>query len=225
MDEFGLERKGMWAVWKNLGKDFFRHNWLLYLIILSVFFLGACLGVYTVNTLPAEQITEIHSFLNSFLDHVTSVSTINSTQAVRAVMYENIIVIGAVYILGLTFVGIPFIFVLVLLRGFLFGFVLACLTKTLTWPGLFLAFVSILPQNLLYIPSLVIGVAASVSFAFFTVRQSRGYKTGLWRCLTGYTMIMIVVMAITLGAGLIEVYFSPWLARIASGLIQMAAAN
>lgn len=225
MDEFGLERKGMWAVWKNHGKAFLKKNWLLYLIILSVFFLGACLGIYTVSKLPSQQIMEIHNFLNSFLNHVTNVSAIDSSQAVRAVMYENIIVIGAVYILGLTFVGIPFIFILVLLRGFLFGFALACLTKTLTWPGLFLAFISILPQNLLYIPSLVAGVAASVSFAFFTIRQNHSYKTGLWRCLTGYTMIMLAVMAITLGAGLIEVYFSPWLARLASGLIQMATAN
>jgi len=214
----------MWAVWKNLGKAFLKQNWLLYLIILFVFFLGTCLGIYTVSQLPTGQITEIRNYLDSFIDQIASLS-IDSAQAVRSVMYQNIIVVGAVYFLGLTFVGVPFIFILVFLRGFLFGFALACLTKTLTGPGLFLAFVSILPQNLLYIPTLVVGVAAAVSFAFFTIRQNRGYKAGLWRCLTGYTMIMLVVMAVTLGAGLIEVYFSPWLTHLASGLIQMAFSN
>jgi len=211
----------MWAVWKNLGKAFLKQNWLLYLVILAIFFLGACLGIFTVNKLPAGQMTEIRSYLDSFLNQVISLS-IDSTQVVRSVMYENILVISAVYFLGLTFVGIPFIVILVFLRGFLFGFALACLTKTLIWPGLFLALVSILPQNLLYIPALVVGVAAAVSFALFTIRPNGGYKAGLWRCLTGYTMIMLVVMAVTLGAGLVEVYFSPWLTRLASGFIQMA---
>ncbi|MEW6276639.1 MAG: stage II sporulation protein M [Bacillota bacterium] len=207
----------MWTAWKSLWV--FKQNWPLYLIAAAFFILGAGLGVLTVNNLPAEQTAEIHSYLNVFLKQI-EILPLDSTRAARAILYENIIFISIIYFLGLTFVGIPFILGLVLGRGFILGFAVSCLTKTMSWPGFFLAAAAILPQNLLYLPALLIGVVTAISFASLSFKRHSNYRVKLWNCLVGYTFIMLTVMAMTLGAGLIEAYFSPWLTRLTSGLIR-----
>jgi stage II sporulation protein M len=214
----------MWAAWRDLWRAFLKQNWLLYPAVLVIFSLGASLGVLMVNNLPHEQLAEISGYLDAFLKQIKRLH-VDPAQAARSIMCENMIVISTLYFLGLTFAGIPFILVLVLIRGFILGFAVACLTRTMSWPGLFLAAVAILPHNLIYLPALVIGVVAAVSFASFTIRRHTSYRVKLWNYLLGYTVIMLTVMAITLGAGLIEVFFSPWLTRLTSGFIQTALLN
>ncbi len=199
----------------------FKQNWLFCLIACSTFILGAGLGVLTANNLPSGQLTEIHNYLGAFLQQIEHLP-FDSVRAVRSIMYENIILIGIIYFLGLTFVGIPLILGLVLGRGFLLGFAVSCLTKAMSWPGLVLAVVSLLPHNLFYLPALIIGVTAAISFAALTYRRQKQYRVQLWRAFAGYTAVMLAVAAVTLGAALIEAYFSPWLTRLASGLIQTA---
>lgn len=205
---------------RSFWTAFLLQNWFLYLLVLIIFILGAFLGVFIANSLPSEQLAEIHNYLNAFFKQIERLQ-INSAVAARSIMYENIIFISAIYFLGLTFVGIPFILLLVLGRGFILGFAISCLTKTMSWPGFIFALVSILPHNLFYIPALVIGVVAAISFASLTIKRNGGHRVKLWSSLMGYTGVMLVVMAVTLGAGLIEVYFSPWLTRFTSGFIQM----
>lgn len=209
----------MWVAGRSLS--IFKQNWLLGLLVFSTFILGAGLGVLAANNLPSGQLTEIHNYLGAFLQQIEHLS-FDSTRAVRSIMYENIILIGIIYFLGLTFVGIPLILGLVLGRGFLLGFAVSCLTKAMSWPGFVLAVVSLLPHNLFYLPAFIVGVTVAISFAALTYKWQKHYRVQLWRAFAGYTAVMLTVAAVTLGAALIETYFSPWLTRLAGGLIQTA---
>lgn len=199
----------------------FMQNWLVYFFVLAVFFLGAGLGAFTVNNFSPQQQGEIRNYLNAFWEQVGRFQP-DPSLAFRPVLYENTAVIGAMYFLGLTFVGIPFILGLVLARGFLFGFAFWCLVKTLSWPGLILALVSLLPSNLVYLPALATGAVAALSFASLTMKRHEGRGVRLWGSFAGYTAVMLVVLSVALGAGLIEVFLSPWLARTAAKVMQMS---
>lgn len=207
----------MWGVWKSFWT--WKQNWLCYLVVLIFFLLGAGLGMFAANNLSPEQLAEIHGYLDAFLIQMERFQ-IDSTKAARSILHENIIVISVIYFLGLTFVGIPFILALILVRGFILGFAVSCLSKAMSWPGFILAVVSLFPHNFIYLPALVVGGVTAISFALFTFKLHGEYRARLWSCVLGYTAVMLMVMAVTLGAGLIEAYFSPWLTRLAAGFIQ-----
>jgi stage II sporulation protein M len=209
----------MWNAWAVFWKNCWRQNWPQYMLVLAVFLAGAAFGALGVNHLPVGQFEELSKHVQTYVAQVGQLSA-NPAGAVRGKVFEDILVIGLLYIFGLTFVGIPFILALIFMRGFILGFAVSFLTQSMAVNGVLLAAVSILPQNLLYLPALLFGGTASMSFALLSLRRYTNFRIRLLSCLVGYTAIMAVVLAAAVSAGLVEIYFTPWLTGVSAPLIE-----
>lgn len=212
----------MWAAWREFWLACWRQNWPLYLFVLAVFALGVGFGTLGVDNLSSGQFEELKKYVDAFVLQVGQLS-IDPGSAVRSKIYADVLMIGLLYLFGLSFIGIPFVLGLVFIRGFILGFAMTFLAKSMALNGFLLVAVSILPHNLLYLPALLAGGTAALSFALLSVRRYYNIRIKLFNCLVGYTLIMVTVMIVILSAGLVEVYFSPWLARITAGLIKTLA--
>jgi len=212
----------MWAAWRDFWLACWRQNWPLFLFVLAVFVLGIGFGALGVDSLSSGQFEELKKYVDAFVRQIGQLS-IDSGSAVRSKIYGDILIIGLLYLFGMGFVGIPFVLGLVFIRGFTLGFAVSFLARSMALNGFLLVAVSILPHNLLCLPALLAGGTAALSFALLSVRRYYNTRIRLFNCLVGYTLIMVTVMIVILSAGLVEVYFSPWLTRMTAGLIEMLA--
>jgi len=200
--------RGIWA-------NSLRQNWPAYLIVLAVFVLGLAAGAFGVQRLRVDQAQELSLYLDRFLQQAGMLE-VDSSKALWSVLYNDIMIILAVYLLGLTVIGIPVMLGIVFTRGFVLGFTIGFLSREKSVQGVILTFVAILPQNIFLIPALLFGGVASLSFALLLARRFYNSKVLIWPSFVVYSGFMLLVMVLSVGAGLIEVYFTPLLLKLAA---------
>lgn len=192
-----------------------RQSWPAYLAILVLFALGIAAGALGVQRLQADQAQELSVYLDQFMAQA-GVIEVDTVKALQDVLYRDIAVILAVYLLGLTVIGIPVILGIIFTRGFVLGYTVSFLASEKSIRGIILACAAVLPQNLILIPALLMAGVASLSFAALLARRFNNSKIIVWPSFAGYSGLTIVVLACAAAAGLVEVYFTPFLVKIAA---------
>ncbi|MEW9031999.1 MAG: stage II sporulation protein M, partial [Planifilum fimeticola] len=90
------------------------------------------------------------------------------------------------------------------------------LVSQLSWRGLWFAFLSVVPQNLLVVPAMIIMAVSGIHFSLLLVRNRlisrRGTIYPEFLAYSGLVMAMAVVLVF---ASLFEAYLSPVLMRMA----------
>ena len=110
----------------------------------------------------------------------------------------------------MTIVGFPIILGLIFIKGFKLGFAVGFLVQEKAFKGIIFALLSILPQNLLYIPVVVIAGVTSISFSFLILKAllfSR--KIPLPNYFLRYSVFMVLLAVVLVGAGFLEAYVTP----------------
>lgn len=197
---------------------YFRRNWFVYLIVLVFFIAGLVFGALAVKNLNSEQIGELGTYLNSFLEKVGEAPL--NDQSITRSLTDNLYILAVLYILGLSVIGVPLIPVVVFTRGFIIGFTVGFLAREKAVKGIVFAFISVVPHNFLLIPVIIVAAAMSVSISLAIIRNrlaADGYP--VFRLAGLYTLMMIVLGVLTGLAGLCEAYVTPVFIKMAVGYL------
>lgn len=192
-----------------------RQSWPAYLVILLLFTLGIAAGALGVQRLNADQAQELSIYLDQFMMQA-GVIEVDTVKALQDVLYSDLVVILAIYLLGLTVIGIPVILGIIFTRGFVLGYTVSFLASEKSLQGIALVCAAVLPQNLILIPALLLAGVASLSFAVLLARRFNNSKFIVWPSFVGYSGLIIVVLVCAAAAGLVEVYFTPFLVKLAA---------
>lgn len=194
-------------------------GWPYLLAAVLVFTLGITMGALSVERLDAGQSEEVSNYLQGFVRDLGDFNP-ESQRMVRNSLLNGAVMVGAIYILGLTVIGMPVTLAILFARGFVLGFAVGFLVRDLSAGGILLALVSVVPHNLLYVPALLVGVASSLSFGMLLLKRNFNTRVPVFPNYVMYTTMMLVVLAVTLGAGMVESYVSPWLIKMAAEALQ-----
>jgi len=205
------------AFFPRAFKEYFRKNIMLFLLVFIVFIVGVASGSVWVNLLPELQRQDILNFVDSFLANVNNIS-VEAREVFFISLSNNLKTLVIIVVLGMTIFGFPLIFAVIFLRGFILGFAVGFLIGSLGFQGILVSILSILPQNIIIIPSLVLTAVAGIIFATTVVKNRKSlYSEGYSQLITGYIMFNIVVGMFLVLSGLIEGYISPMVIRLLSG--------
>jgi len=193
-----------------------RQNWPVYMIVLVVFILGLSAGYFGVLNLQPEKAQELIRYLDNFLAQAGMIE-VNTEKALGEVLYNDIVVMLTIYFLGLTIIGIPVVLGIIFARGFVLGFSVGFLALKKNIQGVVLACAAVLPQNVLFVPALLMGGVVSLSFALLLVRRFFNSKLLIGPGFFAYSALMLLVTSCAAGAGLIEVYLTPVLIKLIAG--------
>jgi len=193
-------------------------GWPAYLIILAVFACGLTAGSMSAVRMDKSKSEELSAYIQDFMQKAEGVS-FESARMARNAMINNSITVAAIYVLGLTVIGMPVTLAILFVRGFVIGFAVGFLTRDLSMGGLLLTAAAILPHNLLYIPAMCFGTASSVMFGLLLWKRNFDTGIAIWPRLLRYTGVMTVVLLVSLGAGLVEGYITPQFTKMAAGFI------
>lgn len=182
-----------------------------YILISTIFIIGMLIGNYKVLSLEGG----VQDFLTDLIDRYVANDNIAywSTQTLffHSFLNQAKIIIG-IWFLGLTIIGAPLILTLVFYKAFSLGFTVGFLVHAKQGAGIVISLISIFPQNLVYIPCIIIWAVVALNFSLFIVKRGR-LKTGtaLSTSLVYYTVLMLIYLLIIAIGSFVEAALSPWL--------------
>lgn len=203
---------------RKYGISFLRSGLPFLITVIIVFSLGLVLGAVSVNRLGDKQAVELSQYMQGFVQQIGEIEP-DSQRMARNALINGSVMVTAIYLLGLTVIGMPIVLAILFARGFVLGFAVGFLIRDLEAGGVLLALVSVVPHNMLYVPALLIGVASSLSFGLLLLRRNFNSNILVWPNFIRYTGIMALVLVVVLGAGVVEVYVTPWFTKLAADVI------
>jgi stage II sporulation protein M len=197
----------------SLGAHFQKNFWL-YVVSLLCLCTGIVLGIYTVKYMGDFEKTDLINYFISFKDSMASTS-INNKFIFLETIKNNLPLIIAVWLLGLTVVGIPVILIINIAKGFTIGFTITFSISGLGLKGLWVAMLGVLPQNIIYVPCIVICSVLAMEYSLLKITGKVNNSVSLHTRAGGlnYSItFFIVTLAMFLGF-ILEAYLTPTLIR------------
>ena len=172
-----------------------------YTIVSFLFLVGIFLGVIFVNSAKENQLAEIHEYLKQFIEKLKSMETLNSLDILKSSLWDNLILSVTIWFFATTVIGIPVVFGMVVYRGFCLGYTIsACISMMGFSKGILFVIISLILQNILFIPALI---ALSVSgFKLYKSivkdRRKENIKLEIVRH-TVFSGLMLVILCVASG--------------------------
>lgn len=198
---------------RHLIKRHISENRWQYFFLAVVFLAGAVLGNYKVTGVDGAVKTQLLSLIDQYIQGEMTGSFKGVNVLLQAFINQARLVL-AIWFLGLTVIGLPLILGVVFLRGFSMGFTLGFLISEKAGGGVLISLLAVIPQNLVYIPFLIIWGVISINFSLQVLRGEQAGLPGLMRRMARYTLLMMAFLFLFLLGAFIEAYLSPWLLNL-----------
>lgn len=184
--------------------DHIRHFWVIYLTLCCVFLAGGVFGAVGVGALSPEKSLELGNFLNNLL---TQQPKSLETEFLKQLARDNFIIMAGIWILGLTVIGTPLVYLIVFTRGFILGFTVAFIIQLKKIIGIALVVLTILLPSILAVPCLLLGSGLATIFSFLLLQgKTNGEsvrKEFFYYCAASFFVSLGAVIA-----GVMQGYFS-----------------
>ena len=190
----------------------------IYLFIITLFLMGVIFGAIVVNSLSFAQKEDLYFYLSKFFSEMEDGRMTSSEELFRQSFLHNVKYLGLMWILGISIIGLPLIFVLLFMKGVVVGFSVGFLVNQMEWSGFLLSFVSVLPQNIIIIPAFIFIGAVSASFSLTLIRKifmknGPSIQFQMIPFLSRYVIFLVLAIGIVTIASSIEAYLSPHLMK------------
>ncbi len=201
----------------NICKKHIKDNILIYILLTMTLMIGISSGAITINIIDLDQKKEIIKFLESFFKMISK-NNVDNTILVKQSLKNNIQTFILLWFLGVSIIGIPLIIGLVLVRGFVIGFTVGFIVNELGIKGFIFSVFSILPQNIFFIPWIIISSAYSLIFAikFIKGKFNKNNKGNYANEVIKYTITMVMFFSISIIGTMIESYVTPIFMKLIS---------
>lgn len=202
----------------NLTGSFNEHiqnNFWLYIISILCIFTGIVLGVYKVKYLGDTYKSDISNYINSFTDYIAN-RNVDYKNVLMVTIKNNIPFITLIWFLGMTMIGIPIILIIDLIKGYVLGFTISIMINSIGTKGLWVAFLAIIPQNIVYIPCVILASVFAMEFSlnFLSERMGKRFTKGLWLRILSYSLSFLVIVIIMSVGFIFEAYGTPNLLKL-----------
>ncbi len=178
-----------------------------YIIIFLIFVIGIFSGVFFINHLQETPKKEITDYLNQFIEKFKGLESLNSMELLKNSMIQNISLAIIIWFFGTTVIGIPVVFAIIIYRGFCLGYTISlCITIMGLGKGISFVLVTLLLQNILFIPAILALAVSGIKLYKSIVKDKtkENVKIEILRH-TVFSIIMLIILVI---ASVIEIFMS-----------------
>lgn len=203
---------------QNTIKEHIKNNRNSYLFLLMAFTLGVSAGAFTVNGLSTMQRDELAHYFQGFLQLFDNLN-VNSSELFYIALLQNLKFIGLLWILGVTIIGLPFIFIILGIRGFITGFSSGFIISALGMKGLLFSGLALLPKEIIIVPCLIAIGVNGINFSMNIAKNKPtdvNKKSGLKSAFVSYCLVTLLLSCIILAGIIFDAYITPTLLRMIS---------
>jgi stage II sporulation protein M len=207
--------------WSQAIQVHMRSQKSLYIFVTVLFLMGVIFGAVIVNTLDLQQQEGLLTYLSHFFEGLHQDGIADPEVAFQHSLGDHLKTLGLLWILGLSVIGIPILLIFIFLKGLVVGFTVGFLVSQLSWKGLWFAFVSVVPQNLLVIPVFIIVAVSGMNFSLLLVKNRLIHHRGtIYPQFVSFSILVTCMGGMMLLSSLFEAYLSPYLMKGAIPLLE-----
>lgn len=211
----------MFSKFKKMILIHVKNNFKIYFFLLLAFIIGVSAGSFTVNGLSSMQRDELNSYFQGFLQLLDN-QKVDSNELLKISFIENIRFIIVLWILGVTIIGIPFIFIIIGIRGFIVGFSSGFVISTMGIKGLLFTVFALIPKELIIVPCIIALGVNGIKFSLNIIKSKsikQISKENLKNNLVAYSAFTVLFTGLIFIGILLEAYITPVFIRIISPII------
>jgi stage II sporulation protein M len=167
------------------------------------------------------QRDDLLNYFQGFLQLLNN-QNIEGSELFSAAFLENIKLIGLLWILGVTIIGIPFIFVILAVRGFITGFSSGFVIMALGLKGILFTVFTMLLKEIIIVPCLIaIGVnGINFSMRLAKNKSAQGSLTNsLKSSFLSYCFVTAFFSCFILAGVILDAYITPVFVRIIAPML------
>ena len=194
-----------------------------YLFLLMAFILGVSAGAFTVNGLSTMQRDELSNYFQGFLQLLNN-QNLESSELFSTALLENLKLIGLLWILGVTIIGIPFIFIILGVKGFIIGFSSGFIINALSLKGVLFTIFALLPKEIIIVPCLIAIGVNGINFSMRIAKNRSAHenlKDSLKTSFISYCFVTAFYSCIIIAGLIIDAYLTPVLIRIIAPAVML----
>ncbi|MFD1850552.1 stage II sporulation protein M [Oceanobacillus bengalensis] len=193
---------------KSFVENHIKEHATIYLFMVILFLTGIIFGAIIVNSMNFIQRQELFFYLERFFKQIVEGQTIDNVIILKESFLYHVKYLLLLFILGLSVIGLPVVWVLIYVKGLVVGFSVGFLVNQLDWSGLFLATFSIAPQNLIIIPIYIIAGSLSMIFSLTLLNKlfSKRPSGAIFQPFGQYVVIFLLLLIASFIASGIEAY-------------------
>lgn len=150
---------------KNQIATHFKDHATIYVFMIILFLTGVIFGAVIVNSMNFNQKQDIFFYLERYMGQIIAEESIENQTILIDSFLLHIKSLLLLFLLGLTVIGLPLVWILTFMKGLAVGFSVGFIVNQFGIKGLVLASISIAPQNLLIIPIYIIAGSLSMLFS------------------------------------------------------------
>ena len=180
------------------------------------FILGVSAGAFTVNGLSTMQRDELTNYFQGFMQLLNN-QNLKSSELFSTALLENLKLIGILWILGVTIIGIPFIFIILGVKGFITGFSSGFIINVLGLKGVLFTTFALLPKEIIIVPCLIAIGVNGINFSMHIAKNRNAHdslKNSLKASFLSYCFVTAFFSCMILAGIILDSYITPIMVRI-----------
>jgi stage II sporulation protein M len=181
---------------------------------LFFFMLGISAGVFTELMMTSTEKQGMISYLDKYF-LLNSPNDLAFSDIFMKSAGNNLGLLLVMLLSGISAFGFPVALAALIYKGMALGFSAALLIDSMSFKGVAIIFTSMIPQNLIIIPAVIIAGVAALNVAFHTISNRKfGIRKSLAESSGSYLFINAVLAAAILVGCFIESFLSPLLTQL-----------
>lgn len=192
--------------------EYVRENMAIYIFTSSFFLTGIAVGALMVKYLEEGQIIELNYALTYLIDSYKSdtSSLLRPVEVLVVSLRKNVLFLLISWLLGLVWMGAPFVLLLLAWKGFTIGFTVAFIISLFSLKGMLFCIGAVMPHNFLLVPAYIFAAALSMTHSLLKFKKRFFKKNVDTRCyLRQYCHLMFFMLVLVLIGALVEAYITP----------------
>ncbi len=153
-------------------KNYIKDNKKIYLLLIFVIVIGVIKGNLDLISMKKVTIKELGEYINNFFNVVCD-KNIKKNEIIFGEFFNSIKLFLLVWLCGSSIVGIPVIFYIMYIKGYVLGFCSGILIQSMGLNGVTLVTIGILPKEIFFIPIIVILGVSGIKFSISMIRNNK----------------------------------------------------
>lgn len=185
------------------------------IFVISILFLGLISGAVFGNIISMNDKTLIIDKIKLFISNINS-NSIDGIEVFKNSININMLYIGIIWVMGMTFVGVFLNIIILFIKSFIFGFSLASFIMVYSYKGLILSLIYLLFGQMLNILVIIMLVIYGIMFSnkLFMVIFKNKQDNNMLKFFRNYIFILIIAIFICIFSSLSEAFLLPAIIKI-----------
>lgn len=195
-------------------KEKTKNNQRLILFLIGISIIGLLFGSIFITIISKQDQSLIQNYIKTFINTIQN-GQLNYITAIQNTLVGNFSFVIAIWLLGISIIGIPIIIFLYFTKSFMIGFSVASFILNYKWKGILYSLIYIFPHHLINLIFFTLLMIYSLKFSFYLLDSIIKKKTIHFKNLINpYLGVLIIVIIVLLVTSLYETFAVPYLLEL-----------